>query len=177
MRAIVSLFVVVVLAVGVVWIWPRLESDPPVLTGPERIELGAGERQIDVAWEDPGMGLAEVTAVLRLPGTSGGDAPRESCSTEASRRPETRSVGTPRNARYWCSMPLVSGCRTANRPSCSRRRASWTGFGEGNAAEVEIPVVVDKPPRVSIGGITYVRRGGAALRLSGGRGREAPASR
>ena len=71
MRAIVSLFVVVVLAVGVVWIWPRLESDPPVLTGPERIELGAGERQIDVAWEDPGMGLAEVAAVLRLPGTPG----------------------------------------------------------------------------------------------------------
>lgn len=169
MRAIVSLFIVVVLAVGVVWIWPRLESDPPVLAGPERIELGAGERQIDVAWEDPGMGLAEVTAVLRLPGTPGDDAPREIVLHE--KRLRSNRPGDPIGRDTEERQTLVLDAARLELPDgestlvLRARDASWSGFGEGNAAEVEIPVVVDtKPPRVSIeSGITYVRRGGAAL--------------
>jgi hypothetical protein len=45
------------------------------------------------------------------------------------------------------------------------RDGSWSGFGEGNSAELEIPVQVDtRPPRVTIeSGLTYVRRGGSAL--------------
>lgn len=169
MRAIVSLFVVVVLAVGVVWIWPRLESEPPVLTGPERIELGAAEQQVEVAWEDSGMGLAEVAAVLRLPEAEGGDPPREIVLHE--KRLRSRRPGDPIGRDTEERRTLVLDAGRLELPDgestlvLRARDASWSGFGEGNAVEVAIPVVVDtKPPRVSIeSGVTYVRRGGAAL--------------
>ncbi len=169
MRAIVSLFLVVVLAVGIVWLWPRLESDPPVLSGPERIELGAGEQRIDVAWEDSGMGLAEVSAVLRLPAAPGADSPREILLHEE--RLRSNRPGDPIGRDTEERQTLVLDAAALELPDgestllLRARDASWSGFGEGNAVERAIPVVVDtRPPSVTIeSGVTYVRRGGAAL--------------
>ena len=139
-----------------------------MLSGPERIELGEGERRVDVGWEDAGMGLAEFAAVLRVPSAVGAE-PREILLHEGRRRSnrpgdpvgavasETRTLSLDADA-----LDLPDGESTL---VLRARDASWSGFGEGNAAEREIPVVVDtRPPRLTIeSGLTYVRRGGAAL--------------
>lgn len=169
MRAIVILFTVVVFVVGVVWVWPRLEGDPPVMTGPERIELGAVAQEVDVAWEDSGMGLAEFDAVLRLPMAAGADAPREIVLHEGRLRSDRPGgpIGPVASERQRLmldveALELPEGESTL---VLRARDASWSGFGEGNAAEREIPIIVDtRPPSLTIeSGLTYVRRGGAAL--------------
>lgn len=169
MRAIVALFFAVVVVLGVVWIWPRIEGDPPVLTGPEEIRLGAQPLSIDVAWADEGMGLVSVSAVLQLPAKDEGSEPREIVLHEERFR-SVRAGGpiVPHASQQRTfeldaeGMGLPEGEATL---VLAAQDGSWSGFGEGNAAELEIPVRVDtRPPRVTIeSGLTYVRRGGSAL--------------
>lgn len=168
MRAIVILFLIVVVVVGLVWLWPRLEGDAPVLSGPEQVRLGTAPREIEITWEDTGMGLAEVEAVLRWPET--GEQPAREVELYAMRFRGTKP-GDPVVPKATEQRTLSLDAGALGLPEgesmlvLSARDASWSGFGEGNAAERTIPVFVDtQPPGVSIeSGLTYVRRGGAAL--------------
>jgi hypothetical protein len=169
LRAIVALFFTVVVVLGVVWIWPRIEGDAPVLTGPEEIRLGAQPLSIDVAWTDEGMGLESVSAVLRLPEKEEGAEPREIVLHEE--RFRSVSAGGPIVPHASQQRTLELDAEAMGLPEgestlvLAARDGSWSGFGEGNSAELEIPVQVDtRPPRVTIeSGLTYVRRGGSAL--------------
>lgn len=168
MRLIVSLFLAVVFVLGMIWLWPRLEGDPPVLSGPERIEVGSGGATIEVGWQDEGMGLARVSAALRLP-SSEGAAPRETVLFENRfRRSEPGDPIAPVTSE---SRSLELDPATLELPDgdatlvLRATDASWAGFGDGNEAERAIPIRVDtRAPTIAItSGLTYVRRGGAAL--------------
>lgn len=167
MRAIVFLGLVVILVLGVVWLWPRIEGDPPVLSGPEEIRIGTRPVPIDVAWADDGTGLASISAVLRIPTDAG--EPRETVLHEE--RFRSLRGGGP-------LIPVARQTRTFELDAeaigvdegeatlvLSANDGSWSGLGSGNTAELEIPIRIDtKPPRVVIEtGLTYVRRGGSAL--------------
>ena len=166
MRAIIVLFAIAVFVACIVWAWPRFEGAAPVLSGPERIELGAAGASIELGWEDSGSGLRNASAILRF--GSGEGAQQEIALHDARFQGSAFSgpaaaVGAERKAFDLDAkaLGLPDGQATL---LLTARDGSWSSFGDGNRSELSIPVIVDtKPPRVSIAsGLTYVRRGGAA---------------
>ena len=157
-RFVVVLLAIVLIAGGAFW-FVRGEGDAPSLAGPEAIELGRKPQQLEVRAEDGASGVRRVTAVLR---TADGD--RELGALElaggllrgaAERGPATLALTLD---------PKALGLKEGNAVIVAEAR-DWSvrGFGDGNAATLEIPVRVDlRPPRISVAnGITYLKRSGA----------------
>lgn len=184
MRAILAVFLLIVAVLGLVWLWPRIEGEPPVLSGPERIALGRGGASVEVSWEDPGQGLRDVRAVLRVPLPGQGPATSGSrddggAAAEAQGREIVLFERAFRSARPGDPVaPVAREVQTLELDPAAMdlpdgeallvleaRDAAWSGFGAGNKSILEIPVVVDTtPPKVAVAsGLTYVRRGGAGL--------------
>ncbi len=168
MRAIIILFLVAVLAAGALWLWPRIESEPPTLSGPEEIRLGTSPRSIEVVWADEGMGLAEVSAVLLGPAGADGAQSETELHAKRFRRTKPGDPVVPVTEERRVLELDASALRLPEGESTLVLRArdgSWSGFGAGNAAERAIPIFVDtRPPDVTVeSGLTYVRRGGSAL--------------
>lgn len=164
MRAIIILFLLALIGAAGFAAWPRMESEPPVLTAPERLELSTKTVDVDLAWADEGTGLRSVAAYLEL----GGDPEKRielhekqyiGSSLNGPARPtmtEAKSVSL--NAR---DMSIPEGEFTL---VLEARDWSWADGWSGNAAELRVPGIVDtKAPSVSvISGLTYIRRGGSA---------------
>jgi murein DD-endopeptidase MepM/ murein hydrolase activator NlpD len=183
-RWISVLFLVAVLAAVLVGAWPRMEGDGPRLVGPEKVELGDAGRQFDLVWEDEGTGLRKVEAYIEL--SSVEDPPKAEASRESdegdSAKGKHRRI--PLHENQWRGTLLSGPPLPTHRETISvdldaeklglpdgsatlvltARDWSWSDGFEGNAAELRIPVEVDRqPPSLSVvSGLTYVRRGGAA---------------
>ena len=175
MRGILVLFLLAVVAAVVVGAWPRMEGDEPRLTGPSKIELGSATQQIELLWEDDGSGLRKVEAFLLI----GSDESRQ--KAEAGGKAEK---GIPLHENAWLGSAMSGPVRPTLRESVTidfdakqlgledgfatlvltARDWSWSDSFSGNAAELRIPVEVDRrPPGLSVAsGLTYVRRGGSA---------------
>jgi len=189
MRSLVVLFIVAVVVAGLYYAWPRFEGESPVVTAPERIALGAAGAEVEIGFADAGTGLRSVSAVLRVGAPASADtAANPSADTPDQAAGEAGGDAAkeiPLHAQTWSGStldgPLIAVHEEVARVALDPRamglpegastlvlRArdwSWSGLGDGNTTEVVVPVVVDtRPPRLSIEtGLTYVRRGGAAV--------------
>jgi murein DD-endopeptidase MepM/ murein hydrolase activator NlpD len=174
-RGIVVLFVLAVIAAGVVMAWPRMEGEAPVLTGPDRIELTTDTIQIELGWDDEQTGLRRVDAYLEIgPSYEANDG----AESEPTRRTEIHTKEYPGSSLSGPMRPVRSERITVDLDAkameipdgestlvLSARDWSWADGWEGNPSELRIPIVVDtQPPNVSVkSGLTYVRRGGSAI--------------
>lgn len=166
MRGTLVLLGLVVIAAGLALAWPRLEGDPPLLGGPEHIELGASGTRVEVWWEDTGTGLRSVDAWLEI---DAGEDPLRQRPLHANHYGGGVVAGptapTPREQATLALDPkdldVPDGAATL---VLAARDWAWRAGFQGNAAELRIPVHVDtQPPRLSVeSGLTYLRRGGAA---------------
>jgi murein DD-endopeptidase MepM/ murein hydrolase activator NlpD len=148
----------------------RFEGTPPLVSGPERIVLGAAPQTILITMEDEGAGLRSLTARLMhgtgtrplaeefFPGTFvGGGAPGTDRG-EVVIELDVAAVGLP------------DGTATL---AISVRDWSWRDGFAGGRTELMIPLTVDtRPPsQRPVSGLTYVYRGGSgavAYRIGGG---------
>ena len=166
MRGWVFLLIAAIGAGAGVLFWPKLESQPPIIQGPERIEVGAGGAVVDLVWTDEGMGLRAVSA--RLESGEGADL----VQVDLHRREFAGSVlaGPVRPVREeTLELDLAPASQPALREGdatlvLSARDFSWRSWGDGNRSEQRIPVRIDTtPPSLTVrSGLTYIRRGGAA---------------
>lgn len=166
MRAILVLFILVVIVAATVWLWPRLEGEAPILSGPDRIELGAAPRTVELGWADAQTGLRHVEAYLEV--GSGESAKRiDLHSNDYRGDPLTGPVLPTENETFSATLEAkVLGLPEGDSHLVlAARDWSWSDGRQGNLAELRIPIRVDtKPPRVSVeSGLTYVRRGGAGV--------------
>ncbi len=168
MRVLITLFLLAVLVSAGVWLWPRLESDPPTLAGPAEIRLGAHPVSIEVGWTDTGMGLAEVSVFVRVPVDAKVSTRETELFAEHLAADRARaSTRPPRDKGH----TIILDSEALKLPDgeasllLRARDASWSGFGAGNAAERIIPIRVDThPPTIDVeSGVTWIRRGGSAL--------------
>lgn len=186
MRGILVLFFLAVIGAGVFAAWPRLESEAPLLTGPEGIELSTSTVQVELGWDDEQTGLRRVDAYLEF-GDASAD-PSTDTSVDPSASGDPKATNPPRRKILHTKQFPGSALSGPVRPVKSERFTvdldakemeipdgkltlvleakdwSWSDGGSGNASQLRIPVIVDShPPSVSvISGLTYVRRGGSA---------------
>jgi murein DD-endopeptidase MepM/ murein hydrolase activator NlpD len=174
-RGILVLFVLAVIAAGVVMAWPRMEGEAPLLTGPERIEISTETIEVELGWDDDQTGLRRVDAYLEF---GSPDAAAEGGEHDAADRTPLHSKEYPGSSLSGPMRPVRSERVTVDLDAkameipdgewtlvVSARDWSWSDGWEGNASELRIPVIVDtQPPNVSVmSGLTYVRRGGSAI--------------
>lgn len=168
MRGILVLFVFAVIAAGVLLAWPRLDGEPPILAGPEQIALGTGSERVELVWEDAGTGLRSIEAHVELAPVGDADPVSVSMHSKEYRGTTLRGPFAP-TARE--QIELEFDAESLGIPDgtaelvLTARDWSWSNGTEGNSTELRIPIVVDtKPPGVGVAsGLTYVRRGGAAV--------------
>jgi len=165
-RRILILLVILVIGAVVALAWPRLEGDPPVLAGPESVQLGKAGLSIEVSWQDEGTGLRSVDAFVEV--DTGADPPLERplhANTWEGGVIAGPTAPTPSEQATLELDPKELGLPDGPATLVLRARDwSWSDGLKGNAAELRIPINVDtRPPRLSIdSGLTYVRRGGSA---------------
>lgn len=156
--SLVVLLVAAVLVAGVVWV--RAESDAPAIAAPESFSLGKLPRALAIELSDEGSGLRTATVTLS-------HARGETVVLHRSFTGNPLSGGGPGTAELEVSLdPEALGLAEGDAfLDVEVRDWSWRGMLRGNLATARIPVSVDlSPPRISVrSGLTYVRRGGAAL--------------
>jgi murein DD-endopeptidase MepM/ murein hydrolase activator NlpD len=156
--SLVVLLVAAVLVAGVAWV--RAESDPPAIAAPESFSLGKLPRALAIELSDEGSGLRTATVTLS-------HARGETVALHRSFTGSPLSGGGPRTAELEVSLdPEALGLAEGDAfLDVEVRDWSWRGMLRGNLTRARIPVSVDlSPPRISVrSGLTYVRRGGAAL--------------
>jgi murein DD-endopeptidase MepM/ murein hydrolase activator NlpD len=151
-----------VLAAGAaVALWLRAEGAAPEIRGPEQVFLGRSPMPVVLEVSDAGSGLREVRAVLA-------HARGEAVLVERSFAGDALLGGGPVAERVELTLdPKALGLGEGDATlRVGARDWSWRGWLGGNSTALEIPLTVDlTPPRISIqtGGLTYVRRGGAAV--------------
>jgi murein DD-endopeptidase MepM/ murein hydrolase activator NlpD len=166
LRKILLLLVLVLIAGAVILAWPRLEGDPPMLTGPERVVVGATGARVEVGWQDGGTGLRSVDAQLEL---AAGDGEPKRIPLHANRY-EGSALRGPADPSESEGQVLELDAKALDLPDgtatlvLGARDWAWRDGFDGNAGELRIPVVIDtRAPRLSVeSGLTYVRRGGSA---------------
>jgi murein DD-endopeptidase MepM/ murein hydrolase activator NlpD len=157
-----ALVLVLVLAAGAgVALWLRAEGAAPEIRGPQEVHLGRSPKTVALELSDAGSGLREVHAVVAHPGG-------EAVLYERGFDGDVLKGGGPSAERVELALdPKALGLKEGSASlRVSARDWSWRDWLAGNAAELAIPITVDlAPPRVAIqtGGLTYVRRGGAAV--------------
>ena len=169
------LFVLAVIAGGVVLAWPRMEGEAPVLTGPDRIELSTATVPVELGWDDDQTGLRRIEAYLEFGSAEGASAEDEAADV---RRTLLHTKEFPGSSLSGPVRPVRSERITVELDAkameipdgeltlvLAARDWSWSDGWEGNASELRIPMIVDtRPPNVSVkSGLTYVRRGGSAI--------------
>lgn len=166
MRGFMVLLVIAVFGAAVFLAWPLLEGDAPVITAPERIDLGISGAEVEIHWSDKGTGLRSVDAFLEV------DTGARPLLTRLlhTRVYEGNAVAGAAAPQAHESAKLVLDPKALNVPdgpaTLVLRAADWAWSNslQGNATEVRVPVVVDtKPPALAVeSGLTYIRRGGSA---------------
>ncbi|MBW2235167.1 MAG: M23 family metallopeptidase [Deltaproteobacteria bacterium] len=156
--SLVVLLVAAVLVAGVAWV--RAESDTPAIAAPESFSLGKLPRALAIELSDEGSGLRTATVTLS-------HARGETVVFQRSFTGNPLSGGGPGSAELEVSLdPQALGLAEGDAfLDVEVHDWSWRGMLRGNLATARIPVSVDlSPPRISVrSGLTYVRRGGAAL--------------
>ncbi len=156
---ILAIFIALAVVVGGV-VLVRAESEGPQIGAPEALFLGKAPRTVELLLSDGGSGLRSLkvsithadgaSPVLERhfagnPATGGGpDAERVELTLDPT------------------ALGLVGGDAFLE---VEARDWSWRGWLMGNVATLRVPLSVDlKPPRITLeSGLTYVRRGGAAV--------------
>jgi murein DD-endopeptidase MepM/ murein hydrolase activator NlpD len=155
---------VVALAVAVgagVALWLRAEGQAPVVRGPQELFVGRSPKAVVLELADTGSGLRAVRVSVAH---AGGEAVLD----ERAFPGDLVWGGGPAAERLELTLDpkalsLGEGSATLR---IAARDWSWRDLLRGNPTALEIPLVVDlAPPRLAIqtGGLTYVRRGGAAV--------------
>jgi murein DD-endopeptidase MepM/ murein hydrolase activator NlpD len=185
-RWLLVLFLLAVVAAAMVGAWPRMEGEAPLIEGPTSIELGTAGASHVLRWSDAGTGLRRVEAFLEL--AAEGDEGKAPSPSEDSAGAESSGVAEPKriplHENQWrgtalsgpplpteseqvtldldaTELGLADGTATL---VLTARDWSWSDGFEGNAAELRIPVTIDRkaPTLSAVSGLTYVRRGGSA---------------
>jgi murein DD-endopeptidase MepM/ murein hydrolase activator NlpD len=158
-----SALLVVLLAVGAAsLVWWRCEGEAPRVEGPEALAVGRDGAEVTLGFSDAGSGLRRVRVVLQhaggeevlqaaaeLPGSLISGSTRADSEETASVRIDPKALGLSDGDAFLVAEAVDW---------------SWRSMLSGNVTTLRIPVSIDlKPPRVRVeGGLTYVRRGGAA---------------
>jgi murein DD-endopeptidase MepM/ murein hydrolase activator NlpD len=155
LNALLAVVVVVgIIALGV-FAWARLESSPPVLTGPETILLGAEPQNVTISVQEEGMGLRAITARLI---DAKGEKP---LVTE-----KIRGSWQEGSLEHEREIDLVLDAESLDLEDGSARllieAEDWSW--RNNRGTLEVGVEIDRvAPGVAVrSGLTYVDRGGAA---------------
>lgn len=139
---------------------PRLETEPPRIAGPARLDIGQAGSTLDLEFVDDGTGLRNLQ--LRLVHSGGGQLVHEEDFPggflSSGNAGETHNVSVELEPR---ALRLADGPATL---IVTARDRSLRNLGEGNRSEVSIRLNVDtKAPRIEAGGgLIYIYRGGAA---------------
>lgn len=156
---ILAVFIALAVGVGGV-VLVRAESQMPRIDAPDALYLGKAARSVELALSDGGSGLRSLDVTLT-------HADGTSPILHRSFAGNLASGGGPATERVELTLDpsalgLVGGDGFLE---IEARDWSWRGWGMGNAATLRIPISVDlKPPRITVeSGLTYVRRGGAAV--------------
>ena len=156
--SLVVLMLAALLVAGVALV--RAEGDAPGIAAPESFSLGKQPRALTIELSDEGSGLRAATVTLS-------HAKGEAVVAARGFPGNPLSGGGPATAALEVSLdPEALGLAEGDAfLDVAVSDWSWRGMLRGNLATARIPVSVDlRPPRISVrSGLTYVRRGGAAL--------------
>jgi murein DD-endopeptidase MepM/ murein hydrolase activator NlpD len=158
-RAVLVVFLVVIVAAAGGFSWLRCEGGPPEIRGPAEIDLGRTAQTVELSASDAGSGVRHVAARLRhAEGEQElkvADAPGSWLRGGVPGEPAKLEV-----ALDTAALQLKDGDAFL---VVEARDWSWRDLFAGNVSQLEIPVRVDtKPPRVSVeSGLTYLRRAGS----------------
>lgn len=158
-----SVLLVVLLAAGAgSLLWWRCEGEAPVVEAPEALAVGREGAEVSLRVTDAGSGLRRVRVALRhaggeaelhatgqLPGSLVSGGTRKPSEEQVTLRIDPKALG------------LTEGDAFLDVEAADW---SWRSFLSGNLTQESVPVTIDlTPPRLRVaGGLTYVRRGGAA---------------
>ena len=155
-------FVLLLILLGVGGtLWVRAEGEPPSLTAPESLLIGAEGTTLALEADDARSGLRAIDVVLALPGGEETllheEYPGSLLTGGTAASP--RSVSVPIDAKRLGNDGAEGFLRV------TARDWSLRGLLSGNATLTEIPVRLDlSPPRLSIEtGLSYAQRGGAGV--------------
>ena len=157
-RAFIAIVLMLLLAGGGAALWIRAEGEAPSLTTPESLLVGRTGAPLEIALADPRSGLRSLTVEL-----VDGDSTKVLLQEEY---PGSLISGGPRleHAASLTLDPKALGKLTDQaRVRITARDWSWRRWLSGNAAERDLPLVVDlDPPRLSVAtGLSYGQRGGS----------------
>jgi murein DD-endopeptidase MepM/ murein hydrolase activator NlpD len=156
---ILAVFLAIALAVGGV-VLVRAESAAPRIDAPEAIFLGKGPRKVEFDLSDEGSGLRGVKVGIDHAAGHVALADRRYAGNPASGGgPASEHVEISIDAE---ALGLPQGDAFLE---VEARDWSWRGWLMGNTTTVRVPLSVDlRAPRIVLEtGLTYVRRGGAAV--------------
>jgi murein DD-endopeptidase MepM/ murein hydrolase activator NlpD len=161
MRRFLLVVALAVAAGACVALWLRAEGQAPVVRGPQELFVGRSPKAVVLELADTGSGLRAVRVSVAH---AGGEAVLD----ERAFPGDLVWGGGPAAERLELTLDpkalsLGEGSATLR---IAARDWSWRDLLRGNPTALEIPLVVDlAPPRLAIqtGGLTYVRRGGAAV--------------
>jgi murein DD-endopeptidase MepM/ murein hydrolase activator NlpD len=156
---ILAIFIALTVGVGGV-VLVRAESGAPQIGAPEALFLGKAPRAVEFILSDDGSGLRSVKVTLtHADGASPILDRRFAGNLATGRGPEAERVEVTLDP---TALGLVGGGAFLD---VETRDWSWRGWGMGNSTTLRVPLSVDlKPPRITVeSGLTYVRRGGAAV--------------
>jgi murein DD-endopeptidase MepM/ murein hydrolase activator NlpD len=161
MRRFVLVVALVVAAGGGAALWLRAEGGVPEIRGPQELFVGRSPKPLVLELADVGSGLRHVRVSVAH---AGGEAVIDERGFPGDLLwgggPAAERLELPVDPK---ALALGEGAATLR---VAARDWSWRDLLRGNAGALEIPLVVDlAPARLAIqtGGLTYVRRGGAAL--------------
>lgn len=159
-KALLLILVLGVIGAAAFFTLPRLEANPPSISGPSEIVLGRAPGEFEFALEDPDAGLRTVQVLLpsvtgpktlltrEFPGSvlTGGEVRSEIITL----RLDAKELG------------LADGPTTL---TLIAQDWSLRGALAGNRVEESIPLIVDTvAPKVSaLSGLTYIQRGGSGV--------------
>ena len=158
MRALFAIVALLVLVGAGAAFWIRAEGEAPSLTAPESLLVGRAGAPLEIALADPRSGLRSLRVELV-------DGDKTQVLLEEA-YPGSLISGGPR-IEHSASVPLdpkaVGKLGDQAKVHITARDWSWRQWLSGNAAERDLPIVVDvDPPRLSVEtGLSYGQRGGS----------------
>jgi murein DD-endopeptidase MepM/ murein hydrolase activator NlpD len=143
------------------YVWVRAEGEPPSVSAPETLLLGAAGSRLEIEADDARSGLRAIDVVLALPGGEELLVHEEFPGTLW----RGGEAGAPRAVSVAVDAQRLGSDGAEGFLRITARDWSLRGLLSGNATRREVPVRLDlSPPRLSIEtGLSYAQRGGAGV--------------